>query len=143
MLDFQHPKRSHGRLLGLFLLALPLSGIAFQPPAAHAQPVPALPAKKSLKPLSTEQKAAIAKVLEISRQEEMCKSRIDLKVENATLEDVTTRIKALLPARSVPIVVRGASPVRVGFDLKDTSTGLDFIHLPLPLGQNRSMISAR
>lgn len=126
---FQHPKRSHRRALGLFLLALPLGGIAFQLPGVQAQPTPPIPAKKSLKPLSAEQKAAITRVWGISRQEEMCKSLIDLKVENATLEDVTARVKASLPGRAVPIAVRGARPLRVGFDLKDTPTGDVLTHV--------------
>jgi hypothetical protein len=115
----QHPKRSCRRALDTLLLALPLSGIALQLPQAQAQPATPLPAKKS--PLSPEQKATVEKLLALSVQEHLCKSRIALKVDGASLEGVIARIKEVLPNEPVAIEVRGASPVRVGFDLKDAS----------------------
>lgn len=124
-----HPKRSSRRALGTLLLALPLSGIALQLPSAQAQPAPTLPAKKNPKPLSPDQKTALDKVLAITHQENLCKSIIDLKVENATLDDVTTRIKAMLPGQTIAIEVRGANLVHVGFDLKGAKVGDTLDHV--------------
>ncbi|PQV62859.1 hypothetical protein B1R32_12032 [Abditibacterium utsteinense] len=123
LFDSQHPRRSCGRTLGLFLLVLPISGIAFQLSSVQAQPVPIAPAKKSPKPLSPEQKMVTDQVMAIARLENLCQSRIDLKLTNATLEDVTARVKQALPGQAVAIEVRGASPVRVGFELKEVGAG--------------------
>lgn len=117
----QHPKRSSRRALSTLLLALPLTGIAFQLPGAQAQPALTQPAKKS--PMTPEQKAAVTKILALSRQSNVCKSVIDLKVENATLPDVVERIKATLPGQAVAVEVRGANPVRVSFDMKSGKVG--------------------
>ncbi len=116
-----HPKRSSRRALSTLLLALPLSGIASQLPSAQAQPALTQPAKKS--PLSSEEKATIAKVIAISHQENVCKNRLNLKMDNATLEDVVARVKELLPGQTIAVEVRGASPVHVGFNLKGARVG--------------------
>jgi len=87
----------------------------------QAQPALTQPAKKS--PMTPEQKATVTKILALSRQSNVCKSVIDLKVENATLEDVVNRVKTMLPGQAVTVEVRGANPVRVGFDLKGSKVG--------------------
>ena len=79
--------------------------------------------RKAPKPLSAEQKLLVNKLLKVSQQQRICKSRIDLKVENETLEQVAADIKKSFPDQDLSIQVRGATPVRVSFDLKDTPVG--------------------
>ncbi len=136
-----HPKRSCRRALGTLLLALPLSGIAFQLPSAQAQPALIQPAKKS--PLSPEQKATVNKLLAVLQQARVCKLPIDLKVENATLEEVTNRIKTMLPSQAITIEVRSAKPVQMGFDLKSTRVGDVLDHVAALAGCRLFVLSDR
>ena len=123
MLRFQHLKRSSGRFRGLLLLALPLSGIALLPSRVLAQPALTPPAKKSRKPLSPEQRAAFDAITKIAHIQSICGSRIDLKMQNVTLEDVVARIQRSLPNQTLAVEVRGARPVHVSFDLKEARVG--------------------
>ncbi len=54
--------------------------------------------------------------------ENVCKFPIDLKVKDASLEQVVAQVKKVLPPKTL-IEVRGALPVRVTFDLHDTTVG--------------------
>lgn len=118
---FQNPKRLCPRAFGTLLLALPLSGITFQAQPVQAQPAPSLPARKSS--LSLGQKAVVAKILRISRQGTVCKNHVDFQVQHATVQDVVAHVKEVLPGQIIPIEVRGAKPISVGFNLKNARLG--------------------
>ena len=108
-------RRARWRTLGSLMLVLPVLGCTLQLSPAQAQPqVAKLPASN----LSPDQKAAVEKMLAIAQQEELCKTRLDLKLDNATLDDVIQSIKTALPGQKVVVNVRDASPVRLSFDLK-------------------------
>lgn len=111
------------RALGTLLLALPLSGIAFQLSPAQAQPTPPTSPKKKFKPLSAEQKAAVTEAMVISQATQVGKSVVDLKMDGASLDQVIARVKGLLPDSPLPVEVRGARPVKVSFDLKQAQVG--------------------
>jgi len=111
------------RAVGTLLLTLPLVGIALPLPLAQSQPAPTLPAKKSFKPPSAEQKAAVAKAMTIAQGARAAKNVVDFKMENASLDQVIARVKEMLPGQPVSVEVRGAQPVKVSFDLKNTRVG--------------------
>lgn len=118
--------------LSALVLALPWSGIVPLASAqaqdsaqaqAQVQATPPLPTKIGFRLLSFEQKAAIDRAFMISHQTKVCQSHVNFQVQNATLEDVVKRVKALLPNQTVSLEVRGADAVQVGFDLKDERVG--------------------
>ena len=55
--------------------------------------------------------------------EEFCKNALDLKLENATVEDAIARIKAAFPSQQVEIRQRDTRPLQVSLDLKETTVG--------------------
>ena len=142
---YRSPKRALRRAVGTLLLALPLWGLAFQPTPAHAQPAPLSPQQQAQAqalaqtrnvrplpmppltidkaPLSTKQQSEIERILSISRNEEFCHNALDLKLENATIEDVIARIKAAFPQQQVEIRQRDARPLQVSLDLQETTVG--------------------
>lgn len=139
---FRDSKRSCQRATGILLLALPLSVSAPQLPVAQAQPALTPPTPKTFKPLPPEQKAQVQKLLALSRQENICKSLLDLKMQNATLQEVATRIKGMLQGQAVAIEVRGASPVRLGFELKQVAVGDVLSHVAALAGCKLFVLSS-
>lgn len=120
--DIRHPN-FRSRAVGTLLLALPFGGLALPLSLAQAQPAPPTAAKKKFKPLSPAQKADIARVMTIAQATQVGTTVVDFKMENASLDQVIARIKTLLPDQPVAIEVRGARPIKVSFDLKETRVG--------------------
>ena len=116
-------RRVGRRAFGVLLLALPACGLAIEMPLAQAQPALTQPGTFTAPPLTTEQNAKIERVLSISQYEEFCKSALDLKLEDATIEEIITRIKATFPSKKVEIRQRDARPLKVSLDLKETTVG--------------------
>ena len=85
--------------------------------------MPPTPAKKNFKPLSSAQKADIARVTTVAQATQLGITVTDFKMENASLDQVIARIKKMFPDQHVPIEVRGAQPIKVSFDLKATRVG--------------------
>ena len=113
-------RHARWRAVGSLMLVLPAVGCTLQLSPAQAQPQVA---KVPTSNLSPEQKATVEKMLAIAHQEEICKTRLDLKVNDATLDDVIKSIKDALPGQKVEVNVRDASPVRLSFDLKQAPVG--------------------
>ena len=111
------------RAVGIFLLALPLCGLAFQLTAAQAQPVPAPDALAGPNQITPQMKGDAAQVMSIARNMEICKYALDLKLEDATIEDAAERIKATFPDQNIVIRQRDARPLKVSLDLKETAIG--------------------
>ena len=120
---YSPPKRRVRRAFGTLLLALPLCGIALQLPSAQAQPAPNLPNGPAAAALSPQQKSEIERVMSISHNEDVCKLALDLKLKNASIEEVTARIKATFPNQQIEIRQRDARPLKVSLDLKETTVG--------------------
>ena len=130
-----HP--NHSRWPSALTLCVALVVCCFQvrPSVAQTQPSPPLPPQFVLPtlaeipaaeirvPLSAEQKAAVDKALAFWDQARICKTPIDLKMTDATLDDVVARIKQEPKANGISIEVRDAIPTRLSFDLKQTKIG--------------------
>lgn len=117
------PKSIRRHASGALLLTLLSCGLALQVTTAHAQPTPN--AVTTFKPasLSPDQQSELEQVLSISQYEEFCKSALDLKLDDATIEEMITRIKATFPSKKVEIRQRDARPLKVSIDLKETTVG--------------------
>ena len=111
------------RAFGTFLLILPLCGLAFQLTVAQAQPMPAANALAGPGQITPEIKADADQVMSIARNMEICKYALNLKLEDATLEDAAARIKATFPDQQIEIRQRDARPLKVSLDLKETTIG--------------------
>lgn len=124
--QFRYLRRSYRRATGALLLTLPLGGIAFLLPA-HAQDAAlttqALPEKKAPKPLPPQQQALIDKLFALAEQEDLCKSLVYLKVENASADDVVAALRKTMPERTLSIEVRGVTPLHTSFDAKSVRVG--------------------
>lgn len=116
-------RRTARRAFGALLLALPLYGLAFQLTPAHAQPTPKVSNTFQPATLSLTQNAEIERVMSIERYENFCKNALDLKLEDATIEDAITRIKTAFPGQKVEIRQRDARPLKFSLDLKETTVG--------------------
>lgn len=69
------------------------------------------------------QMADAKKLLELLRNRDVCKIPLDLRVNNATLEEIAARVQKMIAAPAPKIVVRGALPVRLSFALKNSTVG--------------------
>ncbi|HEX8465014.1 MAG TPA: hypothetical protein VF627_10400 [Abditibacterium sp.] len=101
---------------------MPLAGIAFQLPLAQAQTTLTAPVKNP-KPLSPEVKTKIDKYLALAHLEALCKTQLDLKVENSTVERVFASIQFNFPTETIPISARGVAASSFSFDLKEQNVG--------------------
>ncbi len=79
--------------------------------------------KTQIQQTALDQEASLAKIAVIAQAASVCGNAIDLKMENATLQDVIAGIKQRLPNHTINLEVRGDSPVRVGFDFKGVNVG--------------------
>ncbi|MBV9471043.1 MAG: hypothetical protein JOZ57_17535 [Abitibacteriaceae bacterium] len=111
---------SSGKTLFVLLLlsATQVSLFRLALPPALAQPATTKLPSPSFQPLSSDTRAAIGKAMHLVRLMESIKVPLKLKVTNASLEDITARIKAALPAK-VLIEVRQPSPARFTLELRD------------------------
>ena len=119
MLSVQHAKKRHPGASCALLLVAASAGATFGIPWALAQP--ALPAQPGFQ-LPPTKKATFRRIVDLANMENVCKSSLDLQVKDATLDDVITRVKKVIPATTL-IEVRKARPVRVSFDLPGTTAG--------------------
>ena len=105
--------------VGVLLLALPLCGLALRP--AQAQPAANPPTALGGAPFTSQQNAEIERVMSVARYEEFCKSALDLQLKDATIEEISTRIKAAFPSQQVEIRQRDAHPIKISIDSKETT----------------------
>ncbi|RYX80742.1 hypothetical protein EON83_27315 [bacterium] len=123
-----HPhisNRFYLRGAGALLLMLPLSANSIRLLRAPVQAQAGRAARLRSTPdsLSSDKKAAIKRVLGLSKQGRVCKNLIDLKLDGASLEEVVAGVKRMLPSASLIVAVRSAQPVSVSLDLKQTRVG--------------------
>lgn len=123
LLRFQQPKRHSGASRALLLLVACSIGATVQLPQALAQPAVAKTDKPKFKPLPAETRTEIQKAFLFVQREDICKTPFDLKVKDATLEDVAAQVKAAFPNTPLIIKVRDARPVKLSFELPGTKTG--------------------
>lgn len=80
------------------------------------------PTKTEFAPLSSETKAAVSKAITMVNLMNLIGTPIQLKVTNATLEEITAGINETLPER-VTIEVRKVNPARFTLELKEMPAG--------------------
>ncbi len=117
------PRNTGCHVTGALMLTLLSCGLTLHTTPALAQPTPTQPDTSKSAALTPEQNAEIERVMSISRYEEFCKQALDLKLENATIEEAITRIKTTFPSKQVEIRQRDARPLKVSLDLKETTVG--------------------
>ena len=117
----QHNKRHLGASRALLLLVASSTSATLPLPRVLAQPAPAKTDKPTFE-LAPEKRETFRKFVDLANMENVCKFPLDLKVKDASLEQVVAQIKKVLPPKTL-IEVRGALPVRVTFDLHDTTVG--------------------
>ena len=112
------------RAVGIFALLTGVqSGLIGELPIALAQPTaPAAPDAAKLLPLSEAAKANMSKALGLVKQEELCRTPISLKTENATTAEIGAQIKEVLKSQTT-IEVRGAKAARFSLDLTEIPSG--------------------
>lgn len=81
-------------------------------PVAVAAPAPSKPTAENAQ-----------KFLALFKMQRLCKTPLDLNVQNASLEDIAARVRKTLPQPAAPIEVRGALPMRLTFELKQSTVG--------------------
>lgn len=88
------------------------------PVTGVAAPVSTVPATE------TPSKAGEAKkLLRLLGMQTVCALKIDLTMQNASVEDIAARVQTLLPQPAPKIEVRGVRPVQLSFALKNSKVG--------------------
>ncbi|MBV9471044.1 MAG: hypothetical protein JOZ57_17540 [Abitibacteriaceae bacterium] len=113
------------RVLSLLIMAQANLLVGTLPPIL-AQPgiktLPDAPNTMQFPPLNPEQKTAINQAISLVRQEDLCNVPLNLKVVNASIEDIAAKIRANLPPRTI-IEVRLTTPARFTLELAAMPAG--------------------